>query len=274
MEKLKKWLTWIDINVLKLLVIGFIFIIPLYPKLPLKMINYTFIAIRVEDIYLVLVGLIFAIQFFRKKVTIPWKMFWLFVAYWVAVFGSFLYGHYVQNTIAIDHLGFLHSMRRIEYMLIFFVVFTTIKSKNDFFFYLKLIFSVLVIVSLYGFGQKFLGWPAVQTMNPEYAKGYFLVLDSWARVSSTFAGHYDLAGYLILLMPIVIGFYLYSNHKRYMVLLTIALGVLVLTASRASYIAFLASIILYLVYVRKFKVLLFVLITTALLTPLSDNLSN
>ncbi|MBP9691044.1 O-antigen ligase family protein, partial [Candidatus Woesebacteria bacterium] len=60
----------------------------------------------------------------------------------------------------------------------------------------------------------------------------------------------------------------------YMVLLTIALGVLVLTASRASYIAFLASIILYLVYVRKFKVLLFVLITTALLTPLSDNLSN
>jgi hypothetical protein len=111
-------------------------------------------------------------------------------------------------------------------------------------------------------------------MNPEYAKGYFLVLDSWARVSSTFAGHYDLAGYLILLMPIVIGFYLYTHHKRYMVLFTIALGVLVLTASRASYIAFLASIIFYLVYVRKFKVLLFVLVATAVLTPLSDNLSN
>jgi len=275
MQKLKNWLNWLDLHILKLAVFGFIFVIPLYPKLPLKMINYTFIAIRVDDIYVAFVALIFAIQFFRKRVTLPSKrMVWIFVAYWIAVFASYLWGYFVQDTVIINHLGLLHSLRRIEYMFIFFVVFATIKSKKDFFVYMNVIFSVLLVVSIYAFGQKFIGWPAVQTMNPEYAKGYLLVLDSWARVSSTFAGHYDLAAYLILLMPLLIGFYLYTGSKKYMILVVIALGVLVLTASRASYIAFLSSIALYLVYVRKFKVLAFVLIITALLTPLSDNLAN
>ncbi len=274
MEKLKVSLQWLDKHLLKILVIGFIFIIPLYPKLPLRMINYTFVAIRLEDIYVALMGLAFLIQFFRKKVTVPWRMFWLFAVFWVALFASFIWGYYVQGTVIIDHLGFLHSIRRIEYMLIFFVAYTTIKTKKDFFLYMKLIFITLAIVSAYGYGQKFLGWPAVQTMNPEYAKGYLLVLDSWARVSSTFAGHYDLAAYLILLMPIVIGFYLHSGKKMYLALFLLTLGVLVLTASRASYIAYLGAITLYLVYVRRFKILLFVLIATAILTPLSDNLSN
>lgn len=274
MEKLKQSLQWLDKHLLKILVIGFIFIIPLYPKLPLRMINYTFIAIRLEDIYVAIMGVAFAIQFFRKKLVVPWNMFWLFFIFWAAVFASFLWGYYVQGTVIIDHLGFLHSARRIEYMLIFFVIFATIRSKKDFLLYLKLIFIVLAIVSVYGYGQKFLGWPAVQTMNPEYAKGYLLILDSWARVSSTFAGHYDLAAYLILLMPIVIGYYLYSGKKIYLALFMLALGVLVLTASRASYIAYLMSISLFLIYIRKFKILLFVLIATAILTPLSDNLSN
>src|SRR5690606_1410540 len=116
MEKLKQSLQWLDKHLLKILVIGFIFIIPLYPKLPLRMINYTFIAIRLEDIYVAIMGVAFAIQFFRKKLTVPWNMFWLFFIFWAAVFASFLWGYYVQGTVIIDHLGFLHSARRIEYM--------------------------------------------------------------------------------------------------------------------------------------------------------------
>lgn len=274
MEKLKNWLKWLDEHVLKLLVIGFIFLIPLYPKLPLKMVNYTFVAVRLEDVFVAIIAIVFAIQFLRKKVTVPWKMFWLFVAYWIAVFASFLWGYFVQGTVIIDHLGFLHSARRVEYMLIFFVVYSTIRSKKDFFLYMKLIFGTLFLVSIYGYGQKFLGWPAVQTMNPEYAKGYILILDSWARISSTFAGHYDLAAYLILLMPIVIGFYLYTGKKWYLALFIVALGVLVLTALRSAYIGYLIAIILFLLYVRKFKLLVFVLVATAIMTPLSDNLAN
>jgi len=274
MKRLKTSLRWLDKHILKILVVAFIIIIPLYPKLPFRIVNYTYVAIRLEDFYMVFVGLVFAVQFFRKKVDINWKMFLLFAFYWIAVFASYLYGHYVLYTIEINNIGFLHSLRRIEYMLIFFVAYTTIKSKKDLYFYLKILTSVLAFVSIYSFGQKFLGWPAVQTMNPEYAKGYILVLDSWSRVSSTFAGHYDFSAYLLLLMPVIIGLYLATKKRIYFVVFTLALAALVLAASRASFLAFLITLTLFLPYVRKFKLYILIIVMTAILTPLSDNLAN
>ncbi len=274
MKKLSKLLQWLDNNILKVLVVGFIFIIPLYPKLPLKMIEYTYVAFRLEDIYIALMGLIFGIQFLRRKVDISKKFMILIGIYWIAVFLSYVWGFYVQETIRVNNIGLLHALRRVEYMLVFFVAYTTIKSKKDFYLYLKLIIGVLAITSVYGIGQKFLGWPAVQTMNPEYAKGYILVLDSWARVSSTFAGHYDFSAYLLLIIPIIIGFYLSTGKKIYMAVFFLALSALVLAASRASFLSYIGAVTLFLLYVRKFKVLLLVIIATAILTPLSDNLAS
>ncbi len=274
MKKLIKSLQWIDENILKILVMGFIFIIPLYPKLPFKMIEYTYVAFRLEDFYLALVGIVFFIQFLRRKVTIPKKFAFLIGLYWVVIFASYLYGFYVQGSVRVNSIGLLHSLRRIEYMLIFFVAFTTIRSKQDLFTYLKLIMGVLSIVSIYGVGQKFLGWPAVQTMNPEYAKGYFLVLDPLARISSTFAGHYDLSAYILLLMPIVLGLYLHSKNKIYLGVFLLSLIALVLAGSRASYLSYVGAVSLYLIYNKKFKLLLMVILATAILTPLSDNLSS
>lgn len=274
MKKLTTLLQWLDKHILKILVIGFIFIIPLYPKLPLRMVNYTYVAVRMEDLYMVLVGIAFFIQFIRRKVTLPKKFTILFGIYWLIVFTSYLYGYYVQESVVINHLGLLHSLRRIEYMLIFFVAYTTIKSREDLYLYLKLIFSVLAIVSVYGIGQKFLGWPAVQTMNPEYAKGYILVLDSWARISSTFAGHYDLSAYLLLIIPIVLGFYVFSEKKIYIGLFLLALATIILAGSRASYLSYIGAVGLFLVYIRKWKLLLFVIIATAVLTPISSNLTD
>jgi len=274
MKKLTALLSWIDRNILHILVIGFIYLIPLYPKLPLRMINYTFVAIRVEDIYMAIVAIVFLILLFRRRVTIPIKLGLFFVVFWVINFVSYLWGYHVQETVIINHLGFLHSLRRVEYMMIFFIVLASVRKKSDFFLYLHHVWIVLSIVVMYGFGQKLFGWPAVQTMNPEYAKGYFLVLESWARISSTFAGHYDLSAYLILLMPILIGYYLYSKRISYLMLFFMALASMVLAASRASYIAYLMSIILFLVYIRKFKLLVIILIATAIMTPLSDNLAS
>lgn len=273
MNKLIKSLQWIDNNLLKILVIGFIFIIPLYPKLPFRMVNYTYVAIRLEDVYMGIVGVIFLIQFLRRKVVIPWKLAALFGLFWLSVFASYLYGYYVMKTVIINQLGFLHSIRRVEYMMIFFVAYTTIKTRKDFELYLQLILTVVGVVSIYGIGQKFWGWPAVQTMNPEYAKGYWLVLDAYARVSSTFAGHYDLAAYLILLMPLTLGYFVHSKNYIYIGIFLLALGTLILTASRASYLSYLIAVSLFLLYTRNFKLLLFVVIATVILTPLSDNLT-
>ena len=273
MKKLFGWLKWLDNNIIKVLVVIFIFLIPLYPKLPIKMINYTYIAIRVEDFFMVFLFLVYFIQLIRKKVFINKKFLLLFFLYWIAVFVSAFYGIYIKKNIVISHLGWLHSIRRIEYMSIFLITLSTINKKKDFFTYLFLVLAALFLVCFYGIGQKFLGWPAVQTMNPEYAKGYLLFLTPEARISSTFAGHYDLAAYLVFLMPIVLGVYFYKKNFRYFLLFTLSLLILIFTASRISYGAYVISVFPFLIFLRKPKYFLIVLALTAIFTLTSKNLT-
>src|SRR5438477_201819 len=56
----------------------------------------------------------------------------------------------------------------------------------------------------YGFGQKYFGFPAYLTMNEEFAKGVPIQLSQLSRVPSTFGGQYDLAAYLVLVIPIMV----------------------------------------------------------------------
>lgn len=270
-----KLIRWLDNNILKVLSIGYIFLIPLYPKLPLKMVNYTYIAIRVEDLYVAATALVFLVQLIRKKITLNWKLVIPFAVFWVAVFLSFVWGYFIQKTIIIKHLGLLNSLRRVEYMGMFFVFLTTIRSKKDFLFYLKLVFAVMFLVGVYGLGQKFLGWPAVQTMNPEYAKGYLLVLDAAARISSTFGGHYDLAAYLVFMIPLVLAAFFYFKAKWwYFLIFFVSLFALVLTASRISFGAYGVSAFLFLLFMRKYKMFLAVGALTAILMLTSGNLTS
>lgn len=272
---MKKLLNWLDNNLIKLLCVGYIFLIPLYPKLPLKMINYTYIAVRFEDLYVALLALIFIIQLLRKKITLQKKFIIPFLVFWGAVFLSFLWGYFVQKTIIFKHLGLLHSLRRVEYMSMFFIFASSIRTKKDFLFYLRVVIFVLFLVGVYGIGQKFIGWPAVQTMNPEYAKGYILILDANARISSTFGGHYDLAAYLVFLIPLVLASFFYFKLKWwYFAAFTISLFTLVLTASRVSYGAYVVSALLFLLFMRKFKMFFVVALLTAGLTLTSGNLTS
>lgn len=274
MGKLIKWLKWLDDNLVKILVAGFIFLIPLYPKFPLKFIDYTYISIRLEDVYVALIALVFLVQLIRKKVQLNQRFLLTIVLFWVAVMISFLWGAYIQKTVIYKHLGFLHSLRRIEYSLIFFLITSTSKSRKDFIFYLTCLILTLVMVCLYGIGQKFFGFPAVQTMNPEFAKGHILFLTPEARVSSTFAGHYDLAAYLVFFLPISLGVYLWRRKLAFFLIFVLALFTLTLTASRSSSLAYLISICAFLIYLRKFKLLLFVVILSVGLSFTTSNLSS
>ena len=274
MEKLIKWLRWFDDNLVKILVAGFIFLIPLYPKFPLKLIDYTYIAIRLEDIYVAFLTFIFAVQLLRKKIYLNKQFLVLVFSFWVAVMLSFLWGSYIQKTVIYKHLGFLHALRRIEYSLIFFIITSTIKSRKDFIFYFTCSIITLVTVCLYGVGQKFFGLPAVQTMNPEFAKGYILYLTPEARVSSTFAGHYDLAAYLVFFLPISLGVYLWRKKLSYFFIFTLALFTLTLTASRSSSLAYFLSICVFLIYLKKFKMLFFVIALSVGLSFTTNNLSS
>ena len=272
MKKLLKLLKWIDSRLLSFLIVGFIFLIPLYPKLPLKTINFTYVAIRLEDLYVALISILYGVQLLRKKITINKQFFILALCFWGAVFLSFLWGTFIGKTLPYHELAFLHASRRIQYMAIFFIALSTVRSEKQFSGFLSLILLVMAVVSLYAIGQKFFGLPAVQTMNPEFSKGHILYLTPEARVSSTFAGHYDLAAYLVFLLPIAYSFFFYQSRFRYIVLYVISLFILVLTASRISFIAFIAVTPLFFLFIRKPKHLIFVILTTALFMYLSNSM--
>jgi len=265
MEKLSRLAKFIDDNILKFLLGGFIFLIPLWPKLPLKMIDYTYIAVRLEDFYVAVVAMVFVIQLLRGKAKLNKLFLGLFVVFWAGVFASFFWGAFVSKTIVLWHLGLLHSLRRVEYMMVFFVAASVVKNRKDFFRLMNLYFVAILLVVFYGLGQKFFNLPAVQTMNPEYAKGYLLYLTPEARVSSTFAGHYDLASYLVLAIPMILSFYFYSKKKNYLYLFIGALIILIYTSSRVSFGAYVVATLAFLFYIRKYLFTVFVVLLTVAL---------
>ncbi len=274
MNKLLRFLKFLDNNLIKILLSIFIFLVPLWPKLPIRMINYTYIAIRFEDIYLAAMCVIFAIQIFRKKIKLNKTYLGLFIFFWLAVFASALWGIFVGKTIVFYHLGLLHALRRVEYMIVFFIASSVINSKKDFFQLLNFFITSVFLVGIYGLGQKYLGFPAVQTMNPEYAKGYILFLTPEARISATFAGHYDLAAYLIFAIPIVLSFYFYFK-KNYLYLFTFLLSLVVLidTSSRISFGAYILTTLIFLFMIRKYFFAIFVVLLTVSLMYVSGDLA-
>jgi len=273
MKKLTGLFQWFDNHIFKILLTGFIFLIPLLPKLPIRLVDYTYIGFRFEDIYIAVFFIIFLFQLMRKKVKLQLKFLPYFLAFWLIVCISDYLATFVFKTTRIASLGLLHSMRRFEYMIIFFMASATVKTKEDFFYYMRLVFWTLFIVTIYGLGQKILGWPAVQTMNPEYAKGYILTLDANARISSTFAGHYDFAAYLVFLIPLTLGFFMGGKKFPYIILFALALLNLTLTASRVSYFSYIFSVLAFLIFMKKPKLLVTCIILTVAFTYLSGNLT-
>jgi len=263
MKKLSNWFKKLDENLVKTLLIGFIFFVPLWPKLPFKMINYTYIAIRLDDIYLAILAFVFAFQLLRRKVALNKKFILPFALFFISVFASFIWNAYVVKNMQLPHLGLLHSLRRVEYMIMFFIASSVIKTKKDFWQIISYFFISVFLVILYGLGQKFLNFPAVQTMNPEYAKGYILYLTPDSRISATFGGHYDLAIYLVMAIPLILSFYFFKKNNLFLYLFIGALLILLYTSSRSSFIAYLIATVGFLLFIRKFKFLILVLILTA-----------
>src|SRR3989344_512561 len=268
-----KLLKRIDDNLLKWLLVIFVFFIPLYPKFPFHIVNYTYIAIRLDDFFVALISGVFLIQILRGK--IKWReMLFLkpIVAFWGIVFLSFVSGLYLTHTIDYPLVGFLNAARRVEYMVVFFIAAQCIRTIKDFRLILYSLFGSLLLVDLYGIGQRFFNFPAISTMNPEFAKGQILYLTEDARLSSTFAGHYDLGAYLVFLMPLLWGLVMYGKRVIGLVLILLSAFILTLTASRASSMAYLISTLGFLIYFRKVRYAFFVIVLAAGLAYLNTDL--
>lgn len=249
---MSKLLKWLDNHILEYLSLALLVIIPLYPKIPLADILPGYIVrIRFDDLLVGFTFLIWFIWLVRKKVTLKGNPLAIPIGIYVAVsFLSTLSAIFITKTVPVSdvHIAklYLHFARRIEYFSVFFIFFSSLKSLGQIKKYVYLTALVLLAVSIYGFGQKYLYWPAFSTMNREFSKGVKLYLNEHGRVLSTFGGHYDLAAYLMLLLTMFIPLALVVKknlHKVFFLIVSLAaFWLLILTVSRTSFLAYLVSI--------------------------------
>ncbi len=262
---------WIDDNILHWSFLVFIVGVALLPKFPIQHVEYTYIKIRIDDVLPAGMVALFFFQWLRRKVRLNTALLIPIILFWVSVFASFLYAYYVQLTIPIFNIGLLHSLRRVEYLSVFFLGSSLVTSEKRFRQYLGIYIISFFVVSLYGVVQKFGLLPSIQTMNPAYVDGRLLWLNSDDRINSTFGGHFDLAAYLTFSIPIVIGLYYQKLKKWYLVAFFTALVALLYTAARSSFVAYIASISFMLLRMKKFVFYIVVLgVTGGLLLVTGD----
>jgi len=80
---MNKLLRFFDDNILKIGVAIAIAFIALYPKLPSISIAHTWVYIRLEDFLIAALVVIWLIQLFRKKITLPFAVAVSIVLYWI-----------------------------------------------------------------------------------------------------------------------------------------------------------------------------------------------
>ncbi len=249
---MRKIFSWLDDNILTVLA-GFLLVfIPLYPKWPLfDVLPGYIVRVRLEDFLVALVLSFYILQLIRRKISANLSLGSAgLLTYLVIGFISSLVAIFIIKTVPLEFnqagKTFLHWGRRLEYFSLFFVVFSSIKSNKVAKIFVGLLFLTLIAVVLYGFGQKYLYWPAFSTMNREFSKGWWLYLTEHARVLSTFGGHYDLAGYLVIALSVAWSFFFGAKNLLQKLVLGVILAggfwLLILTASRISFAGYIIGL--------------------------------
>ncbi len=264
---MQKLTTVLDKPLFYLILFLFAFI-PLYPKFPLFNVSGTFVAVRWEDIFIGLAVMLWGVYLvisnqlrdaLKDKLNLAILLF-----FFIGIVSTFSAVFLTQT--AILHIGVLHFLRRVEFMLLLPVVASVVKTKKQFILVLAVLGLTVLTVNVYALGQQYLDWPVISTTNSEFSKGLILRLTPGARVNSTFAGHYDLA--VFLAMTLVVLTALFFAVKKLGKAVIISLGglsflVLIMTAARLSFVAALAGILSALVLTKKTKYILLMLVFMA-----------
>ena len=249
-----------QLNVLtKYFIAAIILVVPLYPKFPAIRIPGTFVSVRLEDFLLAAAALIVLInllprwrEVFRKRIERS------MVIYLVVGATSLLSAIFLTQTV-VPHIGFLHWIRRIEYFVPFFLgtIYVGRNKGKGLEFFVKTFMVTFILLLVYGFGQRYFDWPVIITQNEEYSKGVALRWIPGSHINSTFAGHYDLATFLVLVTPIFVSllFTLKGKLTRLSLLIVIfsSLWLLANSVSRISVFSFLISGSIALFLLKKYK---------------------
>jgi len=243
-------------NIFRIILAILVLFIPLYPKFPLANFTGIYVALRLDDIVIAIAILIWGIWQIKNKFPIlKQKISYLFIAYLLAISISTVIAIFIYQTTSPSIL-LLHFFRRIEYISLFFITINALKTKSDFkHIYLFLLLS-LVGVAIYGYGQRYFNFPIVSTMNEEFSHGQLLQMDVWTRISSTFAGHYDLAAFLSLILILLISTAVIVKNKLLkitsLIIFLIGFDLLTRTASRVSIFAFWGGGVISLFLIKKY----------------------
>lgn len=248
MMAVQKILMWMDEYLLLSLSLFLVVFIPLWPKIPLiQPVPGYIVRIRLEDVFVGITAVVFLAQVLRKKISLRTPLTRWMIFYTICGLLSLLSAFFLIRTLPIlqPHItkAFLHLFRYIEYFSLFFFIFWSIKKPQHLKLFL-LAFSVTIIgATLYGVGQKYWQWPVYSTMNYEFSSGEPLELvNPQSRVQSTFAGHYDFAIYLDLLLPFILAL-IYTTHKKshqffLVIVLTLAVWGLIVSGLRIAFASY------------------------------------
>ncbi len=255
-KRVSSILTWLDSNGLAALSAFLLAFIPLYPKLPLfDIIPGYLVRVRIEDFAVVFALAVWAVQVWRKKITWKTPLTIPILLYAVAGLFSVISAVVITQTVPAQllHIGktSLHYFRYLEYFSLYFILVGAIKTRQHLKLVLGIITLTLIGITIYGIGQKYWYWPVYSTMNREFAKGIRLILTDHARVQSTFGGHYDLGGYLVLILPLLLSLIAVAKKQWRAIVIFAYLGgvwLMFVSASRTSLIAYLIGSVIVIIW--------------------------
>ena len=251
-------------------------LIPLYPKFPLVSISGTFVAIRFEDLLLAFAGILVVAAYLPKyREFIKNDINKSILLYLSVAALSLISAVLITQTID-PKIGLLHWARRVEYFIPFFLAMEIVSRKINISFYFKILLIVVFIAFVYGIGQKNFDWPIVITQNEEYSRGVALRYVPGGHINSTFAGHYDLATFLVMTLPIIVVsfFTIKGRMSKFIIILAYISGMwlLVNTASRISLMAYFTAVSASLFLIKKYKAIIPIIIISLVFAVFSSNL--
>lgn len=229
--------------------------IPLYPKFPLFSVPFTYVSIRAEDFLIFLVWLVFLIRLIIQKRIIFPKITFQFVVFFLIALISSLSAILITRNVQ-PLLVILHFLRRVEYMSVFFLIYWACREESTRRYYLELAILPALGVFLYGIAQIYFRAPVISTMDSESSKGIAMTLRPGVTLNSTFAGHYDLAVYLTMMMTflVAISSSLTTWLKRlpFLGIIVALLWLFMQAGSRISLAGLVLSVCLVAFYYRRF----------------------
>lgn len=262
--------------------------VPTFPKFPLIDLPQTSVSIRLEDFLLAVLVVVWSLSVVKKIPSIlKNKQNILIAVFLLTGLVSLLSAVLITNTVSAP-VGFLHWARRLQYLVLLPIAYTLVSSSSR----LRLVIKSLSLVTLYvfvfGLGQKFFNWPIITTQNAEYSQGLALSYMPGGHMISTFAGHYDLATFLIVTIPLwwllvlagkrsMQGLKIFSKfvllEKAFYLFLALS-GIWLLThaASRISIVSYLGAVTISLFFAKR-KIFIPIIVAFSLLaTGLTSNL--